>query len=80
MFFESVAGCCPPGAAGGGGDAIGPRQAAGRRQNRTVANVYFELTREFDSDAPVASLASGQAVIYYRVAIMSRHDDADAER
>jgi len=40
-----------------------------------VANVYFELTREFNRDAPVAALASGQAVVYYRVAIMSKDGD-----
>jgi len=40
-----------------------------------VANVYFALTREFNRDAPVAALASGQAVVYYRVAIMSKDGD-----
>lgn len=40
-----------------------------------MANVYFELTREFNRDAPVAALASGQAVVYYRVAIMSKDGD-----
>jgi hypothetical protein len=40
-----------------------------------VANVYFELTREFNRSAPVAALASGQAVVYYRVAIMSKDGD-----
>lgn len=38
-------------------------------------NVYFELTREFNALGPVAVLASGQAVVYYRVAIMSKDGD-----
>ena len=38
-------------------------------------NVYFDLTREFNAFAPVAVLASGQAVVYYRVAIMSKDGD-----
>jgi hypothetical protein len=40
-----------------------------------VANVYFELTREFNRDGPVVLLASGQAVVYYRIAIMSKDGD-----
>ena len=40
-----------------------------------VANVYFELTREFNRDEPVALLASGQAVVFYRIAIMSKDGD-----
>ena len=40
-----------------------------------VPNVYFELTREFNRPGLVAVLASGQAVVYYRLAIMSK--DAD---
>ena len=40
-----------------------------------MANVYFELTREFNRFGPVAVLASGQAVVYYRVAIMSKDGD-----
>jgi hypothetical protein len=38
-------------------------------------NVYFDLTREFNAFEPVAVLASGQAVVYYRVAIMSKDGD-----
>ncbi len=38
-------------------------------------NVYFDLTREFNALGPVAALASGQAVVYYRVAIMSKDGD-----
>jgi hypothetical protein len=40
-----------------------------------VPNVYFDLTREFNQDGPVAALASGQAVVYYRLAIMSKDGD-----
>ena len=42
---------------------------------RRVANVYFELTEAFNADRPTAALASGQAVVYYRVAIMSKDGD-----
>lgn len=38
-------------------------------------NVFFELTRAFNRTGPVAILASGQAVVYYRVAIMSKDGD-----
>lgn len=40
-----------------------------------ASNVYFDLTREFNAGGPVALLASGQAVVYYRVAIMSKDGD-----
>jgi hypothetical protein len=40
-----------------------------------VSNVYFDLTRAFNRDGVVAVLASGQAVVYYRVAIMSKDGD-----
>lgn len=49
-----------------------------------MTNVYFELTREFNRIGPVAVLSSGQAVVYYRLAIMSKdgdwivREDADA--
>lgn len=38
-------------------------------------NVYFELTRAFNARRPNVALASGQAVVYYRVAIMSKDGD-----
>jgi hypothetical protein len=38
-------------------------------------NVYFELTEEFNMAAPNVALSSGQAVVYYRVAIMSKDGD-----
>jgi hypothetical protein len=40
-----------------------------------VRNIYFELTREFNARDPIAALASGQAVVYYRIAIMSKDGD-----
>jgi hypothetical protein len=40
-----------------------------------VRNVYFELTEAFNARGPVVALASGQAVVYYRVAIMSKDGD-----
>ena len=40
-----------------------------------VPNIYFELTAAFNATQPVVALASGQAVVYYRVAIMSKEGD-----
>ena len=40
-----------------------------------VGNVDFELTEVFNEHEPVAALASGPAVVYYRVAIMSKDGD-----
>jgi hypothetical protein len=40
-----------------------------------VRNLYFELTEEFNAGGPIALLASGQAVVYYRLAIMSKDGD-----
>lgn len=40
-----------------------------------AGNVYFELTRAFNQKGRIAVLASGQAVVYYRVAIMSKDGD-----
>jgi len=42
---------------------------------RVAANVYFDLTRTFNARGPVVALASGQAVVHYRVAIMSKDGD-----
>jgi hypothetical protein len=38
-------------------------------------NIYFELTEAFNGAEPTVALASGQAVVYYRVAIMSKDGD-----
>lgn len=40
-----------------------------------VVNVYFELTHAFNATAPTVALASGQATVFYRVAIMSKDGD-----
>ncbi len=40
-----------------------------------MKNIYFELTREFNAEKPIAILTSGQAVVFYRIAMMSK--DAD---
>ncbi len=40
-----------------------------------MPNIYFELTAAFNAKQPVVALASGQAVVYYRVAIMSKDGD-----
>jgi hypothetical protein len=40
-----------------------------------MVNVYFALTEEFNSEEVIALLASGQAVVYYRIALMSKDGD-----
>lgn len=45
------------------------------RYTRGVENIYFALTEAFNRDAPTVALASGQAVVFYRVAIMSKDGD-----
>jgi hypothetical protein len=40
-----------------------------------VSNVYFDLTEELNAEGPIAILTSGQAVVYYRIAIMSKDGD-----
>ncbi len=40
-----------------------------------VENVYFELTRAFNAHGPIAVLASGQAVVYYRISMASKDGD-----
>lgn len=52
-----------------------PSPAAGDDYTVRMANVYFELTETFNADQPTVALASGQAVVYYRVAIMSKDGD-----
>ena len=38
-------------------------------------NIYFELTAAFNASGRIAVLASGQAVVWYRLAIMSKDGD-----
>jgi hypothetical protein len=40
-----------------------------------VANLYFQLTEEFNAGGTVVVLASGQAVVFHRLAIMSKDGD-----
>lgn len=40
-----------------------------------MGNIYFELTEAFNAHGPTVVLASGQAVVYYRIAIMSKDGD-----
>jgi hypothetical protein len=40
-----------------------------------MPNVYFELTREFNARGRIAVLTSGQAVVWYRTAMMSKDGD-----
>ncbi len=40
-----------------------------------MSNIYFALTEAFNATERVVALASGQAVVYYRVAIMSKDGD-----
>jgi hypothetical protein len=40
-----------------------------------MSNVYFDLTEEFNREGFVALLASGQAVVFYRIALMSKDGD-----
>jgi len=40
-----------------------------------VENIYFALTEAFNREAPTVALASGQAVVFYRIAIMSKDGD-----
>lgn len=39
------------------------------------SNFYFDLTRELNAESCIAFLASGQAVVYYRLALMSKDGD-----
>jgi hypothetical protein len=40
-----------------------------------MSNVYFELTERFNARGDIAVLTSGQAVVHYRIAIMSKDGD-----
>jgi hypothetical protein len=40
-----------------------------------MGNVYFDLTQELNAEGPIAALASGQAVVFYRLALMSKDGD-----
>jgi len=40
-----------------------------------MGNIYFELTERFNAGGVIAVLTSGQAVVHYRIAIMSKDGD-----
>ena len=40
-----------------------------------MTNPYFALTEEFNRDGCIAVLSSGQAVVYYRLAMVSKDGD-----
>ena len=40
-----------------------------------VRNVYFDLTAELNGEGEIVVLASGQAVVFYRISIMSKDGD-----
>ncbi len=40
-----------------------------------MKNPYFDLTEEFNAEGIIAVLASGQAVVYYRISMMSKDGD-----
>jgi hypothetical protein len=40
-----------------------------------MRNLYFELTEELNAEGVIAVLASGQAVVYYQLAMMSKDGD-----
>lgn len=48
-----------------------------RRRAIVIAmrNVYFDLTEELNAEGPIAALTSGQAVVFYRLALMSKDGD-----
>lgn len=40
-----------------------------------MRNLYFDLTEELNAEGPIAVLASGQAVVFYRITLMSKDGD-----
>jgi hypothetical protein len=40
-----------------------------------VVNIYFDLTEELNAEGVIVALSSGQATVYYRIAIMSKDGD-----
>jgi hypothetical protein len=40
-----------------------------------TGNVYFDLTEELNAEGTIAVLASGQAVVFYKISIMSKDGD-----
>lgn len=40
-----------------------------------MSNIYFELTEELNAEGSIVVLTSGQAVVYYRISMMSKDGD-----
>ncbi len=40
-----------------------------------MSNIYFDLTEELNAEGTVVALTSGQAVVYYQIAMMSKDGD-----
>ena len=40
-----------------------------------MTNIYFELTEELNAEGSIVVLTSGQAVVYYRISMMSKDGD-----
>lgn len=40
-----------------------------------MPNIYFDLTEELNAEGVVVALSSGQAAVYYRIALMSKDGD-----
>src|SRR6201746_1682410 len=40
-----------------------------------TGNVYFDLTEELNAEGDIAVLASGQAVVFYKISMMSKDGD-----
>lgn len=40
-----------------------------------MRNIYFDLTEELNAEGAIAALASGQAVVFYQLALMSKDGD-----
>ena len=49
--------------------------AAACYPSHVTSNIYFDLTRELNAQRRIVLLASGQAVVYYRLALMSKDGD-----
>lgn len=52
-----------------------PPPVTSRYTRGGMANVYFDLTREFNAAGATVMLTSGQAVVFYRIAMMSKDGD-----
>lgn len=58
-----------------GGKARGTNLERDRAIVAPMRNTYFDLTEEFNAEGRIVALASGQAVVFYRLALMSKDGD-----